>query len=130
ASYVRDRGIALEICPRSNVQTGAVSGVDAHPLALLDELGFVVTVSADNRLMCATTPAAEMATALRRVPDAASAKLRWTRNAIDASFAPHDVKARLRAELDSWQTSGSGHQAQGADTSREGMGAHASRERT
>ena len=130
ARYVRDRGIALEICPRSNVQTGAVLSADTHPIALLDELGFVVTVSADNRLMCGTTPAAELASSCERVPDAASAQARWVRNAIDASFAPHDVKLRLRTELNQALATSRGDQAivsaragsgSGVDTGKEQM---------
>lgn len=99
ASYVRDRGIALEVCPRSNLQTGAVGAGKAHPLALLDELGFMVTVSADNRLMCGTTPSVETDSASQTTSDPATARARWVRNAIDASFASHEVKSRLRAEL-------------------------------
>ncbi len=51
AAYVRDRRIPLEMCPSSNVQTGAASSIAAHPLRLLRQLRFRVTVNTDNRLM-------------------------------------------------------------------------------
>ena len=51
ASYVRDRRIPLEMCPSSNVQTGAAPSIERHPLRLLRQLQFRVTVNTDNRLM-------------------------------------------------------------------------------
>ena len=51
ASYVRDRRIPLEMCPTSNVQTGAAASIKDHPIGLLRELLFRVTVNTDNRLM-------------------------------------------------------------------------------
>ncbi|MCP4224394.1 MAG: adenosine deaminase [Actinomycetia bacterium] len=51
ASYVRDRRIPLEMCPTSNVHTGAAASIAEHPIGLLRELRFRVTVNTDNRLM-------------------------------------------------------------------------------
>ena len=51
ATYVRDRRIPLEMCPSSNVQTGAAPSIERHPLRLLRQLQFRVTVNTDNRLM-------------------------------------------------------------------------------
>ena len=55
ANYVRDKRIPLELCPSSNVQTGAVAGLAKHPFDLLARLRFRVTVNTDNRLMSDTT---------------------------------------------------------------------------
>lgn len=56
ATWVRDRGIPLEICPSSNLQTGATgNALVNHPFDLLYKLGFVVTVNTDNRLMSKTS---------------------------------------------------------------------------
>ncbi len=55
AAYVRDQRIPLEMCPSSNVQTGAVASIAEHPIARLDALGFTVTVNSDNQLMSGTT---------------------------------------------------------------------------
>lgn len=60
ATWVRDRRIALELCPSSNVQTGAATSVRDHPISLLKNLGFAVTVNTDNRLMSATSMSREM----------------------------------------------------------------------
>src|ERR1019366_3108388 len=45
ASYVRDRRIPLEMCPSSNVQTGAAESIALHPISLLKRLKFRVTVN-------------------------------------------------------------------------------------
>ena len=55
ASYVRDRRIPLEMCPTSNVQTGAAPSIALHPIRLLRQLSFRVTVNTDNRLMSGVT---------------------------------------------------------------------------
>lgn len=56
ATLVRDGGIALEICPRSNLQTRAsASPLSNHPFDRLRRLGFAVTVNTDNRLLSGTT---------------------------------------------------------------------------
>jgi adenosine deaminase len=60
ASYVRDRRIPLELCPTSNVQTGAAESIATHPIGLLRTLGFRVTVNTDNRLMSGTSMSREM----------------------------------------------------------------------
>lgn len=65
AQWVKDREIALELSPSSNLQTGAIAAwgnelVD-HPFDLLYQLGFRVTVNTDNRLMSNTTISRELA---------------------------------------------------------------------
>ncbi len=51
ANYVRDRRVPLEMCPSSNVHTGAAATFAEHPIGLLMDLKFRVTVNTDNRLM-------------------------------------------------------------------------------
>jgi adenosine deaminase len=65
AQWVKDREIALELSPSSNLQTGAIAQwgeelID-HPFDLLYQLGFRVTVNTDNRLMSRTTLSRELA---------------------------------------------------------------------
>ena len=55
AAYVRDMRIPLEMCPHSNVQTGAADSIAEHPIGLLTRLRFRVTVNTDNRLMSGTS---------------------------------------------------------------------------
>lgn len=59
ARWVRDREIALELSPSSNLQTGAIeawgNSLADHPFDLLYQLGFSVTVNVDNRTMSDTS---------------------------------------------------------------------------
>ena len=67
AAYVRDKRIPLELCPSSNVQTGAAPSIAEHPIGLLQDLRFRVTVNTDNRLMSGTSMSREMCAAVRCV---------------------------------------------------------------
>jgi adenosine deaminase len=64
ARWVRDRGITLEMCPTSNLQTGAIAArgvrMEDHPFDLFYQLGFSVTVSCDNRTVSGTTLTREL----------------------------------------------------------------------
>ena len=60
AQWVLDRRIPLELCPSSNVQTGAATSVRDHAISLFKNLGFAVTVNTDNRLMSGTSMSREM----------------------------------------------------------------------
>jgi adenosine deaminase len=65
AQWIKDREIALEASPSSNLQTGAIAAwgdqlID-HPFDLLYQLGFRVTVNTDNRLMSDTSLSRELA---------------------------------------------------------------------
>ena len=65
AQWVKDREIALELSPSSNLQTGAIAAwgdsIEDHPFDLLYQLGFAVTVNTDNRLMSRTSLTRELA---------------------------------------------------------------------
>jgi adenosine deaminase len=58
--YVNDHRISLECCPSSNVQTGAIRHLAAHPIRLYKDLGLRVTVNTDNRLVTDTTVSKEL----------------------------------------------------------------------
>jgi adenosine deaminase len=58
--YINDHRIPLECCPSSNVQTGAVASIAAHPIKLYYDLGLRVTVNTDNRLITDTTVSREL----------------------------------------------------------------------
>ncbi len=95
ASYVRDKRIPLEMCPSSNIQTGAAPSIAEHPIGLLTKLRFRVTVNTDNRLMSGTSMSKEMG----QLVDAfgySMDDLRWfTVNAMKSSFLPFDERLAL-----------------------------------
>ena len=92
AGYVRDRRVPLELCPTSNVQTGAVGSLAAHPLGLLTELAFRVTVNTDNRLMGDTTLSRELALAAAAFGWGWPEIRRVTVNAMKSAFIPFDER--------------------------------------
>ena len=95
ASFVRDRRIPLEMCPTSNVHTGAVATIEEHPIDLLRRMRFRVTVNTDNRLMSGVTLSDEFAT-LSRVFGFGLDEMQWlTLNAIKSAFNPFDERLRL-----------------------------------
>jgi len=95
ASYVRDRRIPLEMCPTSNVQTGAAESIERHPLRLLRQLQFRVTVNTDNRLMSQVTLSSEFELLVREFGYSWS-DIEWlTINAMKSAFAPFDERLRL-----------------------------------
>ncbi|GAB3657875.1 adenosine deaminase [Actinocorallia lasiicapitis] len=95
ADYVRDKRIPLEMCPTSNLQTGAASSIEEHPIGLLTKLRFRVTVNTDNRLMSGTTLSEEF----KKLVDAFGYDwddLRWfTVNAMKSAFLNFDERLEL-----------------------------------
>ncbi len=95
ANYVRDMRIPLELCPSSNVQTGAVPSLDKHPFDLLARLRFRVTVNTDNRLMSDTTMSNEMLKLVETFGYGWSDLERFTINAMKSSFIPFPERLRI-----------------------------------
>ncbi|MDG4822777.1 adenosine deaminase [Asanoa sp. WMMD1127] len=99
AAYVRDKRIPLELCPSSNVQTGAAPSIEQHPIGLLRDLRFRATVNTDNRLMSGTSMSREMALLV----DAFGygwAELQWfTINAMKSAFIPFDERLAIINEV-------------------------------
>ena len=95
AAYVRDKRIPLEMCPSSNVQTGAAKSIAAHPIGLLRRLYFRVTVNTDNRLMSGTTLSEEFAKLVEAF-DYDWDDLQWfTVNAMKSAFLGFDERLEL-----------------------------------
>ncbi|MBH0777461.1 adenosine deaminase [Nocardia bovistercoris] len=95
ANYVRDMRIPLELCPTSNVQTGAVPSLDKHPFDLLARLRFRVTVNTDNRLMSDTTMSREMLKLVETFDYGWSDLERFTINAMKSAFIPFPERLRI-----------------------------------
>ncbi len=99
ASYVRDRRIPLEMCPTSNVHTGAATSIEHHPFDLLRRLRFRVTVNTDNRLMSNVSLSSEFA-ALDAAFGLGLGEMEWlTINAMKSAFAPFDERLRIINEV-------------------------------
>ena len=95
ASILRDKRIPLELCPSSNVQTGAVRSIAEHPFDLLARLRFRVTVNTDNRLMSDTTMSMEMLRLVEAFGYGWSDLARFTINAMKSAFIPFDERLAI-----------------------------------
>jgi adenosine deaminase len=99
AAFVRDRRVPLEMCPTSNVHTGAADSISEHPIDLLRRLRFRVTVNTDNRLMSGVSMSSEFA-ALDEAFGIGLGEMEWlTINALKSAFAPFDERLRLINEV-------------------------------
>jgi adenosine deaminase len=95
AQYVRDKRIPLEMCPSSNVQTGAAPSIAAHPIGDLRRRNFRVTVNTDNRLMSGTSMTREMSLLVQAFGYDWT-DLQWfTINAMKSAFIPFDDRLEL-----------------------------------
>jgi adenosine deaminase len=95
AGYVRDKRIPLELCPSSNIQTGAARSIAEHPFGLLARLRFRVTVNTDNRLMSATSMSREL-TLLSEAFGYDLDDYQWFAvNALKSAFIPFDERLVL-----------------------------------
>lgn len=99
ANIVRDKRIPLEMCPSSNVQTGAAASIADHPFDRLARLRFRVTVNTDNRLMSDTTMTQEMALLVETFGYGWTDLQRFTINAMKSAFIPFDERLAIIDEV-------------------------------
>ncbi|MEU6284206.1 adenosine deaminase [Streptomyces sp. NPDC047028] len=95
AAWVRDRRIALEMCPTSNLQTGCATSIAEHPITALKDLGFRVTLNTDNRLVSGTTMTREMSLLVEEAGWSVEDLRTVTVNAVKSAFLPFDERKAL-----------------------------------
>ncbi len=99
ANYVRDLRVPLEMCPTSNVHSGAARSIEEHPIGLLSRLRFRVTVNTDNRLMSNITMSEEFAKLVDTFGWGWN-EIRWaTINGMKSAFLPFDQRLHLINEV-------------------------------
>lgn len=95
AAYVRDKRIPLELCPTSNLQTGAAPSYAEHPIGLLRRLHFRTTVNTDNRLMSGTSMSHEFEQLVRTFNYTLDDMQWFTVNAMKSAFIPFDERLAM-----------------------------------
>ena len=99
AAFVRDRRVPLEMCPTSNVHSGAAASFEEHPIDLLRQLRFRVTLNTDNRLMSNVSVSSEFK-AIDEAFGLGLGEMEWlTINAMKSAFAPFDERLRIINEV-------------------------------
>ena len=99
ASYVRDKRVPLELCPTSNLQTGAAPSYAEHPIGLLRRLHFRATVNTDNRLMSGTSMSHEFEQLVRTFHYTLDDMQWFTVNAMKSAFIPFDERLAMINEV-------------------------------
>ncbi|MGV9343307.1 adenosine deaminase [Streptomyces spiralis] len=95
ASYVRDKRIPLELCPSSNLQTGAAASYAEHPIGLLRRLHFRATVNTDNRLMSHTSMSREFEHLVEAFGYTLDDMQWFSVNAMKSAFIPFDERLAM-----------------------------------
>jgi adenosine deaminase len=99
---VVNAGVALEVCPVSNVALGVYSDLTSVPLPTLLDAGATVALGADDPLLFGSRLAGQYAT-MRAAHDLADERLaELARMSVRASRAPDDLKASVLADIDRW----------------------------
>ena len=95
ATYVRDKRIPLELCPSSNVDTGAVPSLEEHPIRHFIAQRFRVTVNTDNRLMSNVTLSEEFSRLSRVMGLSLGDVERLSINAMKSAFIGYDERVAI-----------------------------------
>ncbi len=99
-AYVRDRGIALEVCPTSNVQTRVAATFGEHPIRAQHEAGVHVTINTDNRLMSGVTLTEEYARCAEHLGFDLDTLSTLSLHAFESAFLPLPERRVLRANAE------------------------------
>ncbi len=97
---LRRRRIPLEVCPTSNVRTGVVADLAAHPLPRLIDQGLVVTLNSDDPPMFGTSLRGEYIAVARILGLSPGGLKDLARNAARAAFLPQAEAQALVAQID------------------------------
>jgi adenosine deaminase len=97
---VRDRGIPLEVCLTSNVQTGAVGSYAAHPVRRYFDEGVRVCLCTDNRLMSGVTLTREYEHARDELGFSSEDLTEIARTGFEEAFVGDDESAALLGAFD------------------------------
>lgn len=98
---VRQHGLHLEICPTSNLHTGAAASLALHPIHALWRAGVSLSFHTDNRLMSRVDHSSEAAS-LVQAGFGWDALLHMGLDAAAASFLPAPQRAAAQARLQAW----------------------------
>lgn len=94
-----ENGITLEICPKSNIDTGVYSSIENHPIKKLIDAGVLVTINTDNRTVSNTSLEYEYDLLRQTFGFTDVDFFKFNINAINAAFLSSDEKEELKKQL-------------------------------
>lgn len=95
-SWAVGQEICFEVCPTSNVLTGAVSGLGAHPLRAMLAAGARVVLGDDDPVTTGAPLSHERRLVTERMGLDRRQLLAMSSAALDVAFCPEDVRRALR----------------------------------
>lgn len=101
-AFLAAEGIALEVCPSSNIATKVVTDLAEHPLPQFVAAGVPVSINSDDPPMFSTTLNQEYEIAAVLLDLDASGVAELAKGALRQSFAPQDVVARVLGEIEEY----------------------------
>jgi adenosine deaminase len=96
-------GLHLEVCPTSNVHTGAASSIASHPITALWQAGVSLSYHTDNTLMSCITHSGEARALLQHTPLTEADLLAMARLAAGASFMPEPARQAALAAIETFK---------------------------
>jgi adenosine deaminase len=96
---VRELDLHMEVCPTSNVHTGAAASIDAHPIGALWRAGLSLSYHTDNPLMSCTTMTAEAAALVEHQGLTQADLLAMALQAAEHSFLPAAARDEVISHL-------------------------------
>lgn len=96
------RGVCLDLCPTSNVQTGYVPSLAAHRIGELHRVGAPVTLNTDDTTVSDVTLTEEFARAVAEIGLTLPELWAINRFALDVAFADEATLTPLREAFDRW----------------------------
>ncbi len=99
---LRERGLHLEVCPTSNVHTGAAASIASHPIRALWQAGLSLSFHTDNRLISCIDQSTEAAQLVQQAGFGWAELVRMGLLAAEASFLPEPARAQATATLRAW----------------------------
>jgi adenosine deaminase len=92
--------VVLDVCPSSNLRTGAVASWAEHPLRQLYDAGVMVTINSDDPTFFNTTITEEYRRAVVHFGFGADELVTMVRTAAGSAFLPPPQRAALCARID------------------------------
>jgi len=101
-------GLHFEVCPSSNVHTGAATSIATHPIGAMVEAGLSVSCSTDNRLMSGVTLSHELQALHDQLGLSLTQVGQLMRNAAIASFLPASACETALQAMQRWDEATAG----------------------
>jgi adenosine deaminase len=101
-NVILERGVALEVCPTSNVDSGVVNSLESHPVLMYTQLGLLTTINTDDPLISNITLTDELYRAIKYMNFTLDEVKQATLRAVEVSFLPDDEREVMVNNFRSW----------------------------